>query len=85
MIKIIHYTIYILVFGFIFSAPAIKIKAPKSKEKLKIGNNYQIKWKTKKRIKEDEKVKLFVSFDSGNKWELIAITENDGLYNWEEF
>ena len=83
MIKVIHYTLYILVFSFIFSASAIKIKAPKSKEKLKIGNNYQIKWKTNKRIKEDDKIKLFISFDSGNKWELIAITENDGLYNWE--
>ena len=83
MIKVIHYSIYILIFSFIFSASGIKIKAPKSKEKLKIGNNYQIKWKTNKRIKEYDKVKLFISFDSGNKWELIAITENDGLYNWE--
>ena len=83
MIKTIYYTICILIFSFIFSASAIKIKAPRSKEKLKIGNNYQIKWKTNKRIKEYDKVKLFISFDSGNKWELIAITENDGLYNWE--
>ena len=83
MIKIIHYTICILIFSFIFSAPAIKIKAPKSKEKLKIGNNYQIKWKTNKSITENDKVKIFISFDSGNNWELIAITENDGIYNWE--
>ena len=28
-------------------------------------------------------MKLFISFDSGNNWELIAITENDGVYNWQ--
>ena len=83
LIRTIHYTIYILIFAFTFSASGIKIKAPKSKEKLKIGNNYQIKWKSNKRIKQYDKVKIFISFNSGNKWELIAITENDGLYNWE--
>ena len=28
-------------------------------------------------------MKIFVSSDSGIKWDLIAITENDGQYNWE--
>jgi hypothetical protein len=83
LIKTVHYTICILILSFIFSASAIKIKAPRSKEKLKIGNNYQIKWKANKRVKEYDKIKLFISFDSGHKWELIAITENDGSYNWE--
>jgi len=83
LINISYYIIYIFIFSFYFSASDIKIKAPKSKEKLKIGTNYQIKWKTNKNIQDNDKIKIFISFDSGNNWELIAITENDGIYNWE--
>ena len=59
------------------------LNLPMPKEKLKIGNDYQIKWKTNKHISKDEKIKIFISYNSGNDWELISITENDGKYNWE--
>ena len=36
------------------------------------------------RIKnQKDKVKIYFSSDNGIKWDLIAITENDGEYNWE--
>ena len=81
-IKKYYYIFFIIVFSLSFASQKIKIKAPKGKEKIKIGSNYEIKWKTKKNISNDEKIKILISFDEGNEWNLIAITENDGLYNW---
>ena len=73
----------ITILSFSFAASTIKIKSPKGREKLKIGENYPIKWKTKKNIDQDEKVKLYFSSNGGDDWELIGITENDGEYNWD--
>ncbi len=83
MKKNIKYIIFFLFVTICLSKQDIIIKSPKPKEKLKIGNDYQIKWKTSKRISKDEKIKIFISYNSGNDWELISITENDGKYNWE--
>ncbi len=77
------YIFLVLLIGFAFSKPDIVIKSPKSKQKLRIGDIHQIKWKTNKKILKEEKIKIFVSYDSGLKWNLISITENDGKYNWQ--
>ena len=61
----------------------IKIKSPKGKEKLKIGQNYTIKWKVNKKTDKTEKIKIYFSSNDGIDWGLIAITENDGEYNWD--
>ena len=65
------------------SSSTIKIKAPKGKEKLKIGQNYTIKWKINKKANKTEKIKIYFSSNDGMDWNLIAITENDGEYNWD--
>ena len=79
-----NYSYLFIIFAcFLFSASQIKITAPKSKQKLKIGSNFEIKWKTKKNLDKKQKVKIFISYDNGNNWSLIAITQNDGLYNWD--
>ena len=73
----------IIFFSLTFSLTNIKIKSPRSKAKLKIGSIHTIKWKPYNKSNSQDKVKIFVSSDSGIKWDLIAITENDGQYNWE--
>ena len=83
MKKNIKHIIFFLFVSICLSKQDITIKSPKSKEKLKIGNEYQIKWKTSKRISQNEKIKIFVSYNSGNDWDLISITDNDGKYNWQ--
>ena len=44
----------------------IKIKSPKGKEKLKIGQNHTIKWKVNKKTDKTEKIKNTVS--SSENW-----------------
>ena len=83
MFKYCKYILFVLLIGFSFSKPDIIIKSPKSKQKLRIGDIHKIKWKTNKKILKEEKLKIFVSYDSGLKWNLISITDNDGSYNWQ--
>ena len=73
----------IIFFSLTFSFTEIKIKSPKSRTKLESGSIYKIKWKPYNKKNQQDKVKIYFSPNNGSDWEFVAITENDGQYNWE--
>ena len=82
MNKYTKYILFFLVISFLYPLESIKIKAPNGREKLKFSQDYEIKWKLSKNIKEYDKVQILLSYDDGIIWSSIAITENDGRYIW---
>ena len=51
--------IYLIVISLAFSSSNIKIKSPKNRSTLKIGENHTIKWKINKKLDNSEKLKIY--------------------------
>jgi hypothetical protein len=62
------------------ASPLLTINFPNGGETLIIGNAYEITWSSYGVVGE---VKIDYSIDSGSNWtEIIASTENDGIFEW---